>query len=132
MKGEGLAAMQAASCVDACCIDAVISSAQTIGVIRAGSNAVLTGNLKHQADTATKVLCGCTPSCMQSSTSLSGQGSLLYRPVPFGNPGQLRCPTDTNWFQPGKTDHGNEFVTSNDKPRIVAYRYIIEASIDVS
>jgi hypothetical protein len=25
-----------------------------------------------------------------------------------------------------------EFVTSNDKPRIVAYRYIIEASIDVS
>jgi hypothetical protein len=23
-----------------------------------------------------------------------------------------------------------EFVTSNDKPRIVAYRYIIEASID--
>jgi hypothetical protein len=24
-----------------------------------------------------------------------------------------------------------EFVTSNDKPRIVAYRYIIEASIDV-
>jgi hypothetical protein len=25
-----------------------------------------------------------------------------------------------------------EVVTSNDKPRIVAYRYIIEASIDVS
>jgi hypothetical protein len=25
-----------------------------------------------------------------------------------------------------------EFVTSNDKPRIVAYRYIIEASTDVS
>jgi hypothetical protein len=25
-----------------------------------------------------------------------------------------------------------EFVTSNDKPRIVAYRFIIEASIDVS
>jgi hypothetical protein len=26
----------------------------------------------------------------------------------------------------------NEFVTSNDKPRIVAFRYIIEASIDVT
>jgi hypothetical protein len=25
-----------------------------------------------------------------------------------------------------------EFVTSNDKPRIVAYRYNVEASIDVS
>jgi hypothetical protein len=29
-------------------------------------------------------------------------------------------------------DAGREFVTSNDKPRIVAYRYIIEANIDVS
>jgi hypothetical protein len=28
--------------------------------------------------------------------------------------------------------HQIEFVTSNDKPRIVAYRYIIEASIDVT
>jgi hypothetical protein len=27
---------------------------------------------------------------------------------------------------------GREFVTSNDKLRIEAYRYIIEASIDVS
>jgi hypothetical protein len=25
-----------------------------------------------------------------------------------------------------------EFVTNNDKPRIVAHRYIIEASIDIS
>jgi hypothetical protein len=30
------------------------------------------------------------------------------------------------------TGRVSEFVTSNDKPRIVAYRYIIEASIDVS
>jgi hypothetical protein len=30
------------------------------------------------------------------------------------------------------SEREREFVTSNDKPRIVTYRYSIEASIDVS
>jgi hypothetical protein len=37
------------------------------------------------------------------------------------------------WQDNHATNHQErEFVTSNDKPRIVANRYIIEASIDVS
>jgi hypothetical protein len=48
---------------------------------------------------------------------------------------ELGRPQGVVWFAWGCTVLGfgeREFVTSNDKPRVVAYRYIIEASTDVS